>query len=410
MRAALFLPVLAALCGAAEWDLQIEQLTRGPAHHFFGYIGHAKTIPWNASGRYILCLRTAFQDHMPKPGEAAGVVVIDTSDGNKVIPLDRTRAWNFQQGTMFYWNPLEPETQFFFNDRDPATNRVFAVLYDVRARKRVREFRYDDTPFANSGVAPVGGRFLGLNYGRMARLRPVTGYPGAFDWNSTTPAPDNDGVFIADTRTGSKRLLVSFAQLAAAIRPMRPDVDGRPLFINHTLWNRDAGRIYFYVRADFAAPRGERIDIPVSIRPDGSGLTVHARHIGGHPEWENGSRIVGIDGGRQILYDVDAKTIVGQIGTPEKIPEPEGDCAVSPDGKWFVSGYRQGSSNYYAVLNREDGGYARTRGFPHPGWTGGDLRLDAAPAWNRTSDRILFPAIAPDGTRQTFLMTIRRAR
>jgi hypothetical protein len=47
------------------------------------------------------------------------------------------------------------------------------------------------------------------------------------------------------------------------------DTKGRDLFINHTLWSRDDSRIYFYVRGDFDI-RGGRIDIPVSIRPDGT--------------------------------------------------------------------------------------------------------------------------------------------
>jgi hypothetical protein len=163
MRLLTIATLFSATLSAEPWTVTIEQLTRGPQHHFFGYIGHVKTIPWNQSGRYILTLRTGFQDHMPKPDEAAEVCVIDTRDNNRVIAVDRTRAWNFQQGTMFYWNPDAPETQFFFNDRDPATGRVFTVLYDARVRKRVREFRYRDTPFANSGVSPKGGAFLGLN-------------------------------------------------------------------------------------------------------------------------------------------------------------------------------------------------------------------------------------------------------
>ena len=36
-----------SVSGAAGYS--IEQLTFGPRHHFFGYIGHASTIPWNAS-------------------------------------------------------------------------------------------------------------------------------------------------------------------------------------------------------------------------------------------------------------------------------------------------------------------------------------------------------------------------
>src|SRR5205814_9030500 len=103
-----------------------------------------------------------------------------------------------QEGTMHYLNHKSPDTQLFFNDRDLKTNHVFAVLYDIEKRKRLKEYRYEDTPFGNSGVAQKGGYFLGINYGRLARLRPVTGYPGAFDWNPKTPAPENDGIFITE--------------------------------------------------------------------------------------------------------------------------------------------------------------------------------------------------------------------
>ena len=93
--------------------LKIEQLTSGTKHHFFGYIGQCQTIPWNASGRYVLGLEIDRIDRMPNPDEASTVFVIDTGQNNKIVRLDKTHAWNPQQGTMFYWNPLKAETQFF---------------------------------------------------------------------------------------------------------------------------------------------------------------------------------------------------------------------------------------------------------------------------------------------------------
>jgi hypothetical protein len=403
----LMVSALAHAANAPDWALEIRQITSGPGHHhFFGYIGHVQTIPWNASGRHIAMLRTTFQDHMPAPAEAADIVLLDTTKDNAVTAIDRSHAWNIQQGTMMYWNPQAAETQLFFNDRDMASGKVFTVLYDVQKRKRIKEFRYDDTPIGNSGVSQKGGRFLGLNYGRLARLRAVTGYPGAFDWTKGEAAPANDGIFIVDVPTGTKRLLVSFRQLAELLRPQRPDVDRIPLFINHTLWNREDDLIYFYVRGNFAQ-RETQINVPCTIRPDGTGLTAHELY-GGHPEWAPGRRVIGSSGDRQILYDPLKKTVAGQIGTPEILPKPGGDVALSPDGKWFVNGYRDGDANFYSVLRLADGTWERTRGFPLQGWTVGDVRLDPAPAWNRDSTQILFPAIAKDGTRQSFLITIVR--
>ncbi len=387
------------------WELEVRQVTHGPMHHFFGYIGHVQNIPWNRSNRYIVALRTTFHDRMPRPDEAAEIVLVDTRNGNRVTPIERTRAWNFQQGTMFYWNPEAPETQLFFNDRDVETNRVFTVLYDVESRRRVREFRFADTPAANGGVAQTGGRFLAINYGRLARLRPVTGYPGAYDWTGDAAAPADDGIFIVDVASGSKRLLVSFRELADRLRARRPDVARKALFINHTLWNRESDRIYFFVRADFD-DRAQRIDVPCTIRPDGTGLTLHDQHIGGHPEWERGPRIIGDVGGDQIVYDVDRRAVVETLGSREIFPRPGGDVALSPDGRWLVNGYRIGDDNLYVVFRRSDGSYRRTRAFPHPGWTSGELRVDGSPAWNRTGDEILFPAIDAQGARQIYTIRI----
>jgi len=406
-RAILGTSLAAALQGARDWDVEISQLTHGPKHHFFGYIGHVKNTPWNGNGRYMVLLRVGFQDHMPAPHEAADVVLVDTAKNNTITAVDRSHAWNPQQGTMFYWNPRAVDTQLIFNDRDLKTNRVFAVLYDIEKRKRLREYRYDDTPFGNSGVAQNGRYFLGLNYGRMARLRPVTGYPGSFDWNPKTPAPDNDGIFLTEIDSGKKKLLVSFKQLAEFIAAKRPDVTGKQLFINHTLWNRDDNRIYFYVRGDFE--KQGSVDVPCTIHPDGSHLTIH-QHAGGHPEWESGPRMIGDLKGKQVIYDVDKQEVVGQIGTPEILPKPGGDSALSFDGKWFVNGYRHGHDDLYVVYRRTDDTWVRTRGLPVDNWTGGDLRCDPAPCWNRTGDQIAVPAIADDSarTRQTFLLRIRK--
>ena len=392
-----------------DLDLTVEQITFGPKHHFFGYIGQSKTIPWNAGGRYILALRTDYHDRMPDPGAAADVVLIDTQQANKVIQVDQTRGWNFQQGTMFYWNPTSAETQFFFNDRDQATNRIFTVLFDIGRNKRIREFRYDDTPVGNSGVAQDGGAFLAINYGRMARLRPVTGYPGGFDWTIGQKAPDDDGIFIIDPESGKKRLLVSFRRLAELVRRWKPDVDKASLYINHTLWNRPGDRIYFYLRGRIGSSTMP-INVPCTIRPDGTGLTAHKTFIGGHPEWGQGSQVIGRQGDHQVLYDVDKKEIVGRLGTPEIIPKPGDDISFSPDGNWFANGFGgQGGKNYYVLLRLADAANIRSRGFSRGPYRRGDLRIDPAPRWNRTSDAILVPGFTADGTRQMFVIRVREA-
>lgn len=413
IRAGLVLIFSCLVCSAGQSDpfrLEIEQLTSGDKHHFFGYIGQCRTVPWNASGRYVLGLEIDRIDRMPRPEEAATVILVDTQNDNLIIRVDKTHAWNPQQGTMFYWNPLAPETQFFFNDRDIETGHVFVVLYDIAKNKRIREYRFADTPIGNGGVAADGSAWLGLNYGRLARLRLVTGYPEALDWSKDEIAPQNDGIFVVDITTGRKRLLVSYKQLEMKILETYPGLGHSGLFINHSLWNRDADRVYFFARAGWDGSMGERVNVPFSINIDGTGLSLHTIFIGGHPEWAEGSIMIGsrLDKDnirRQVLYDVDKREIVGQWGDPSIFPNPEGDVALSPDGKWFANGYKEDTSNYYTVYRRSDGAYARSEGLVKGSYSG-DIRIDPAPRWNRTNDAILVPGLADNGTRQMFLIRV----
>ena len=385
---------------------EIEQITFGPNHHFFGYIGHAGTIAWNGANRYILALRTTFQDHMPGPGETADVVLIDTENGYAVEPVDQTCGWNPQQGTMFYWNPTSADTQFFFNDRDPDTHRVFTVLYDIEQKKRLKEYRYDDVAFGNGGVAQNGGGFLGINYARMARLRPVTGYKGAHDWTDGVAHPEDDGIFRVQIDSGEKDLIVSFAQLRNALgKGGRPEVGA--LFINHTLWNRDDDRIYFYARGGWDGSDARRVNTPFTVSPDGSDLTEQKGFIGGHPEWEEGHRALGSHDGKLVIYDTDAQEIVGQIADPTIIEGPGGDSALSPDGNWIVTGYGKDGHNTWVVYRQSDGAWIRTPAYDQRPYVSGDLRSDPAPLWNRDGTKILFPSLTSDGSRQLHIIHLK---
>jgi hypothetical protein len=396
---------------AASPMLEVRQISAGPLHHFFGYIGHVQNVPWNRSGRYILALQTSVRDHLPDANEPANIVLLDTKSDFAARVVAQSRAWNPQQGTMLYWNPAAQESQFFFNDRDPTTNKVFCVLFDISrepGKQRLREFLFDDTPVGNSGVAQRGGKFLAINYGRLARLRRVTGYEGAFDWTGEARHPTDDGVFEIEVATGKKRLLVSFLQLAQALRSVEPAVDQQALFINHTLWSRDDSRIYFYVRGGWDRG-GTRVNVPVVMNADGTNLRPLKDFIGGHPEWLDGQRLIGTIDNQQVIYDCESMKVVGTLGDRRLFPKPGDDIALSPDGRWFANGYRIGTQNYYALLRIADGASVTSQGFDVRGWTDGDLRVDPSPNWNRAGNQLLISALAADEqrTRQLFLISIR---
>jgi len=387
--------------------LEVEQITSGSKHHLFGYVGHSLTIPWNQSGKYIVALQTNFYKRMPQKGEAADIILIDTKENFKIITVDKTFAWNLQQGTMLFWNPNSPETQFFFNDLDLETGLVFTVLYDIEKQKRIREYRFKNESVANGGVAPSGEYFAGINYGKISNSREIISYAGAKDFNENSIAnPDNDGLFKVNIKTGKKELLVSYKKLAEFLKFDDPNY---PVYVHHTLWNRDNDRIIFVVRGkgDSKHP-GKWPNVACVIHSDGTGLGLI--EYGGHPEWyEKNLLILPVDDkGNFNIYNVDTKKVMGSIGKEGMFASPGSDNAYSPDGKWFVGGLKKDEKRGYTFYRFSDKKHFNTKlissynGEKQHGVT----RIDVAPRWNRTSDAILVGGVAEDGTRQLSIIRI----
>ena len=386
-------------------NFEVQQITAGPKHHLFGYIGHALTIPWNKSERYIVSLQNDFYKRMPQKGEAADIILIDTKNDYKIIPVDKTYAWNLQQGTMLYWNPNAPETQFFFNDLDLETGLVFTVLYDVEKRKRIREYRFENESIANGGVAPGGQYFAGINYGKISNSRVTISYPGAKDFAQEGPAnPEDDGLFKVSIETGAKELIVSYKTIADYLKIDDPDY---PIYVHHTLWNRNNDRIIFIVRGkgDDKRRRGWP-NVGCVIHSDGTGLGLI--DYGGHPEWYENNLLIlpNDDKGIFNIYNVDTKKVVGTIGEEGMFPNPGGDKAYSPDGKWFVGSHEKDEKRAYTFYRFSDQVHFNSPMIPTFHGTGERRvnRIDGAPRWNRESNKILVGGVADDGSRQLFII------
>jgi hypothetical protein len=411
--ALLLLVLLSADATGEDNSVTVEQITHGPKNHFFGYVGHGATIPWNVSGRYIVALRVDFHDRMPQPGELAEIVLIDSQNDYRIETIERTLAWNLQQGTMLFWNPDAAETQFLFNDLDPETGVVFTVLCDIAERRRVREYRFGNESIANGGVSPAGKSFAGINYGKISRSRRVISYAGATDHTADeNPAnPDSDGLFRVEIATGNRQLLVSYAQLSDLIlnteknREKLGDPDKYPIYVHHTMWSRDGQWIFFLVRGK----QNKRPDQACVVRHDGSGL--RKVPYAGHPEWTEKNELIlaSKEHGAYNLYDVAMEKWSGQLGGADVFLDTRDDNALSPDGTWYVGSQKVRDKCIYTFYPRADGFWFRSPEIPtKPG--GGDVRIDPAPRWNRTGNAILAPGLAQDGTRQLFILRIQTDR
>ncbi|WP_197276444.1 hypothetical protein [Bacillus sp. JCM 19034] len=68
--------------------------------YFFGYYDKS---PWDATDRFMLCLRVKDTTKSVAPKEAADIILIDTENNNSYEVIGKTRTWNVQQGCMLQW-------------------------------------------------------------------------------------------------------------------------------------------------------------------------------------------------------------------------------------------------------------------------------------------------------------------
>ncbi len=400
-------------------ECHARQITQGPQQHLFGYTGMGGHSPWSCNGRFILSLQVDGTERMPEPGEAARVALIDTHQKYKVQVVDRTLAWNLQQGTMLHWNPDAPDTQFFFNDLDAETFDVFAVLYDIEMKQRVKEFRFD-TSIGLFDVPNQGGYFLGINFGRMSRMRKVVRYAGAHDWSQQGTFLDQDGLWKVDIKTGRANLFLSFRQLLQ-VRPSDwesawPGVKDEDIdtYLHQIIVSPDDRWIYLtlwgHVTADVDGQPVNLIKkrrVAYVIRTDGRDLRVLPTYK--HPEWTHDQQIITSDPGMP-LYDVKQQRLTEPLDPDRAFKEPNNDKAVSPDGAWLVgSEYAPDQAGaIYTFMRLADKRIGRSGIIPGVTGLGKDVRVDPAPRWNRDSNAILVPSRVGDGTRQLFVIDLRK--
>ncbi|MDL5051019.1 hypothetical protein QQ054_34020 [Oscillatoria amoena NRMC-F 0135] len=388
MQRRTFLSAPALLLGQSS---TIESVTQGPKHHFFGYYG---IPPWNRSQKLLVCLESDFQDHLPDGDEAARVVLIDART-RKLTPVAETRAWNVQQGAMLHWNPLAPETEILFNDRQE--DRLVTVVLNVENGKR------RTLPMALAGVSNNGQHALCLNYARLAKLRPVVGIKGVKDTSSGSLHPEDDGAFLMDLKTGEARIVLSVADTFRRLESRHPELRQRPMFFNHTVFSKDDKRFFVLSRA-FAGNRLESAMFSANL--DGSDVREAVPYGRGvsHFDWKNGKEILATfrdEAGvvRHYLFPDGGQTF--QVLGADFF-SGDGHCSYSPDTQWIVSDANHLSSKERELLlyHPASGEGHRLGRFAMGDYMTGDLRCDLHPRFSRDGKMICFDAIAADGTRQ----------
>jgi hypothetical protein len=298
---------------------------------------------------------------------------------------------------MLHWDPRNPDHCILYNDRDGES--VVSVSLDTRTgEKRL-------LPRAISGLSHAGRYALSLTYGRLQRLRPVVGYGGMPDPNPDIPNPDNDGVFVLDLATGESRLAVSIATVYALLLKNHPELDGRHMWFNHTVFNKDDTRFFFLARARLRR-WGNFQTAMLTANLDGSDIreVVPFGKYVSHFDWRNNREIIATfkhEGGYKHALFTDGETGFRVLDPGFLLGD--GHCTFAPDGNWFASDpwIPWTLSRRLLMYNVESGGRHIVADVSLGRYLVGDRRCDLHPRWKSTGDAICFDAIEKEtGTRQ----------
>ena len=381
-----------------EMHRPARAVTRGPKGHWFGYYDK---FPWDATGRYLVCLEVDFQGtRSPRPDDAVAIGLIDTQRGNAWTPLAQTRAWCWQQSTMLHWLPTAPDSEILYNAVNERGDGFVAAVRNVFTGET------RTLPRPVYALSPDGTKAVSIDFARTGRLRPGYGYVSAPDLTRGDPHPADSGVWMMDLATGDHELIVTIGQAAALSRDER--MDGAEHWFNHLQFNTDGSRFLFLHR--WTKPEKGWFTRLLTAKPDGSDLCiVNDDDMTSHFDWRDATHILAWarQHGRGDHYYLFTDRSAEAAVVGDGVLWTDGHCTYAPDRRWFLTDtYPDRERLRHLLLFRPaDERLVEIGAFHEPPEFGGEWRCDLHGRWSRDGRQVCFDSVQ-SGQRQLYVIDV----
>jgi hypothetical protein len=359
--------------------------------YFFGYYDKS---PWDATDRYMLCLRAKNTYKSVAPSEPAEIILIDVKNNNKYEVIGKTNAWNVQQGCMLQWLGPDFKERIIYNDfRD---NQYCSVIYNIYTG----EEKVISMPVYS--VSNDGKFALTLDFSRLHRLRKGYGYSNLPDYTEKEKCPDKTCIWKIDLNTGKIIDLLKYTDFAK-FEP-RPEMKNAEHKVNHIMINPSGNRFMVLHRWLIGNKKYTRL---VTVNTDGTNMyNLNDDDMTSHCYWKNDHEILAFahkknEGNGYYLFK-DMTTKYKKLWTELKT---DGHPSYSPDRKMVVTDTypdRTRLSSVYCIRGNEIKKIARVYA---PFKYDNDVRCDLHPRWNRNGDKICIDAVF-EGKRQLYIIEV----
>lgn len=251
--------------------------------YFFGYYDKS---PWDATGRYMLCMRAEDTWTEPDPKGEAEIVIFDLNlnpnDKDYCRRVATTHTWNVQQGCMAQWLGPDFKSKILYNDlRD---GRYCSVVLDVlKGTERV-------LPLPVYTVSADGKTALSLDFSRLHSLRLGYGYAALPERTQGIALPDEICIWRMDIDTGEVEPLLKYTDFAKF--QSRPEMKetGSVHKVNHLMLSPNGKRFMILYRWFCGQRKYTRL---ITCNVDGTDMYVlNDDDMTSHCYWKNDGEII----------------------------------------------------------------------------------------------------------------------
>lgn len=360
--------------------------------YFFGYYDKS---PWDATDRYMLCLRAKDTYSSVAPNEPAEIILFDTKGNNSYRILGETRTWNVQQGCMLQWLGPDFGSRIIYNDfRD---GKYCSIILDINTGEE------KVIPAPVYSVANNGKFALSLDFSRLHRLRPGYGYSNLPDKYKEEKCPDQPCIWHVDLETGDVKPLMCYKDFVN-FEP-RSNMENAEHKVNHIMLNPSGNRFMVLHRWLNGSKKYTRL---VTVNNDGTELfNLNDDNMTSHCFWKNDEEIIAYahkkteGNGYYLMRDRTTEYI-------KKWPElsMDGHPSYSPDGKMVVTDTYPDRARVASIFVIKETKIDKVARVFAPFKYDNDVRCDLHPRWSRAGNKICFDSVF-EGSRNIYITEVK---
>ena len=359
-----------------------------PNHeYFFGYYDKS---PWDATDRYMLCMKAKDTWSDVSPKQKADILLIDTSlpenDNNRVRKIAETSAWNVQQSCMLQWLGPDFSNRIIYNDC--RNGKYVSVILELKSGKE----RVIDAPVYT--VSSDGKEALTLDFSRLYNLRPGYGYYNVPEKTKGVALPDSVAIWRINLENGDIIPLLTYKDFVS-FQP-RPEMKEKDAVhkVNHLMLSPDGKRFMVLYRWFIGERKYTRL---ITCDMDGSNMYVLSDDdMVSHCFWKDNNFILAFENkkkggtGYYLMKDKTQKykrcwsELTGD-GHPSYCPNREMIVTDSyPD---------RARIQYIRVMKDENSNPEIVAKVFSPFKYDNDTRCDLHPRWNHVGNKICFDSV-----------------